>query len=69
MNLTKEAIRKIKKNPAIVAKLVAASDKSYPTVMRWIDKNSEQLTTAACLEVICSELKLTQDQVLQHKAA
>jgi len=65
MKLTKKVIGKIKDDSQIIAKLCAAADKSYPTIKRYIKANSEQLTTAACLAVICEELKMTQDDVLQ----
>lgn len=68
MRLTKKTIRQIKMSTVIVAKLVQASGKSYPTIMRWLDENDVMLTTAACLQVICEELKVTQDEVLEKVA-
>jgi len=62
--LNKAVLRKVKGNQQIVAKIITATGKSYPTVMRWLEQNSQLLTQVACLNVICEELKLKQSEVL-----
>jgi UDP-N-acetyl-D-mannosaminuronic acid transferase (WecB/TagA/CpsF family) len=62
--LKTEVIRQIKRSKVVIGGLIISTGKSYPTVMRWINDNSQQLTQAACLGVICTELKLTQSEVL-----
>lgn len=68
MKLTKKVIRMVKMDTLIIANLVHASGKSYPTIMRWLDENHEMLTTAACLNVICEALKMSQEEVLDKVA-
>lgn len=69
MKLTKETLKKIKGNVDLIAKLAVAAGKSYQTIDRWIKTNSEFLTTAACLSVICAELNVAQEDVLQKQKA
>lgn len=57
-------LKKIKGDSDLIAKIIFATGKSYPTVIRWVNNNSVLLTQAACLNVICSELKLEQSDVL-----
>lgn len=57
-------LKQVKGNTDIVSKIISATGKSYPTVMRWLTDNSTLLTQAACLNVICSELNLKQSEVL-----
>jgi hypothetical protein len=65
MGIKRRVIKLIKKKPVLIAQLVVASGKSYPTIQRWLDNNDESLTTAACLKVICESLELSQDEVLE----
>lgn len=62
--ITKPILKQVKNNKSIVARLVAETGKSYPTVMRWIRLNSDALTNATPLKVICEELKLNPEEVL-----
>lgn len=62
--LKKEVLKQVKGNTQIVADIIQATKKSYPTVMRWLDENSEMLTTAKCLTVICTSLSITQEEAL-----
>lgn len=62
--LKADVLRQIKNDDALISKIIFASGKSYPTVMRWLTQNSILLTQAACLNVICAELNLTQTEVL-----
>lgn len=54
-----------KNNKTIIARLVTENDKSYPTIMRWFEENSEMLTTAKSLKIICEELKQSQNEILE----
>ena len=42
-------IKKIKGNNQLIGLIIIETRKSYPTVKRWLDDNSAQLTMAACL--------------------
>lgn len=61
----KEAVlKRIKGNQDLTFKLINETGKSFSTIYRWINTNSDRLTQAGALSVICKELGLTQDQVL-----
>lgn len=62
--LDKEVLKRVKGDTQIVAAIITATGKSYPTVQRWLDTNSEMLTTAKVLNVICQSLNLTWPDVL-----
>lgn len=46
-----------------IAMVLGVTDGS---VRRWIDENSDNLTKAASLDIIRDELKLTDEQILDH---
>lgn len=62
--LNKSVLKRIKGDTQIVADIIRATGKSYPTVMRWLDENSELLTTAKALKAICEGLQITQEEAL-----
>lgn len=67
MRIARNILKIARKNNVLVARLVQETGKSYPTVLRWFDNNSEMLTTASALKVICEELNMTQEQVLEKQ--
>lgn len=67
MRITKKYLKIIRTNRNIVARLINETGKAYPTVMRWFEVNSEMLTTATALKVICEELKVKQSDILEER--
>lgn len=63
-----EQINKGDKANTIKAKLIEANDKHPGTIQRWIDKNDEALTNAKNLSIICEQLGVTQDQILEEES-
>jgi hypothetical protein len=66
LRIQKDVLEKAKKSKGLIGRLIIETGKSYPTVMRWFDINSEMLTTASSLKVFCEELNLTQSEILTH---
>jgi len=62
-----QVIKQIRKSKSCKLRLQVALNKSGPTIQRWLDTNNIMLTTSKALEVIRSEFKLTDKQILQTK--
>lgn len=59
-----DVIEVIKSNNVIKNKLAIALNKSYITIHRYINNNDVMLTTAVALEVLRTELKMTNEEIL-----
>lgn len=64
IKLKSDIIDIIKSDISIRTKLAIALRKSYPTIQRYVNENNEMLTTAGALEVLRSELKKTNEDLL-----
>lgn len=64
-----DEINKGEKANTIKAKLIEANDKHPGTIQRWIDNNDELLTTAKNMTVICEQLGVSQDEILEDEKA
>lgn len=64
--ISSEVLKRIKENPELIAKLQIETERSYPTIMRWIRVGSDQLTKSYCLDLICKELRLPKSSVLTN---
>lgn len=62
--IQESVIQKIRKSKSCKLKLQIALDKSAPTIQRWLGTNDIKLTTSKALEVIRSEFKLTDKEIL-----
>ena len=58
-------ISRIRKSKSCKARLQLVLDKSAPTIQRYLDDRDIMLTTSKALEVIKSELGLTESQILE----
>jgi len=59
-----QVIKQIRKSKSCKLKLQIALDRSAPTIQRYLDTNDIMLTTSKALEVIRSEFKLSDKQIL-----
>ena len=66
IKLKSDIIDIIKSDISIRTKLAIALRKSYPTIQRYVNENNEMLTTAGALEVLRSELKKTNEDLLTN---
>lgn len=57
MILTTETLEKIRHSKLIKNKLALSFNKSGATIQRWLDANSDMLTTKKALLIISKELK------------
>jgi len=57
-------IEMIKSDNVVKNKLAISLNKSYVTIQRYINNNDVMLTTAAAMEVLRSELNLSNDELL-----
>lgn len=62
--LKDNVIKLIQENPEVISKLVIESKKSYPTITRWVRDNKIMLTQSALIDIICSEFRLTKEDVI-----
>ena len=62
MEFTAKALELIDTN-SIKSDLMRVTDRSYPTIMRWIKNNDPQLTRKDCLSVIMKETGLTEAEL------
>ncbi|WP_162850025.1 hypothetical protein [Sphingobacterium yanglingense] len=66
MRLRESVIGVIKSDNNIKTKLALSLNKSYPTIQRYINNNDVMLTTASAMEVLRSELQLTNEELLNN---
>lgn len=66
MRLRDNIIDLIKVDKIIKSKLAIALNKSYPTIQRYINENSIQLTIAVSMEVLRNELGKSNDELLEN---
>jgi len=62
--IQEQVIKQIRKSKSCKLRLQVALDRSAPTIQRWLDTNDIMLTTSKALEVIRSEFKLSDKQIL-----
>jgi len=60
-----QVIKQIRKSKKCKSNLQLALNRSPATIQRYLDTNDIMLTTSKALEVIRSEFKLTDKQILQ----
>ena len=60
-----EVLKEINLNNVVKGRLQVANDVHATTIQNWIDGNKDRLTTARNLAIICQELKLSQEEVLE----
>lgn len=65
MKIAKKVLKQAKNNKEIITRLIVENKKSYPTIMRWFDKNDEKLTNATSLNIICDGLSISQSEALE----
>jgi hypothetical protein len=65
MQLSDMVRLKIKKNKRIRSLLALALNRTEYTIIRWIDKNNDNLTKAAALKVLRQETGLSDSQILE----
>lgn len=63
-SLSKQTIKEIRKSPKLLAELVGVTGKSYPTIKRWVDKNSKLLLNVDCLRVISESLGKSESELM-----
>lgn len=63
-SLKPEIIRLVKENQTIRNRILTECEVSYPTVMRWLQENNDNLTKAKVLHIIGTELNLHRDDLL-----
>lgn len=67
MKLSQKALKEIKTNKVIGA-LIVATDKSYPTIKRWIDSENEKITDSRlCINVIKEQTGMTEDEIFEKE--
>jgi 5,10-methylene-tetrahydrofolate dehydrogenase/methenyl tetrahydrofolate cyclohydrolase len=66
IKLCQSVIDAIKSDNLIKSKLAIALNRSYPTIQRYVNSNSNMLTTASALEVLRIELNKTNDELLNN---
>lgn len=59
-----QVIKQIRKSKSCKLRLQVALDRSAPTIQRYLDTNDIMLTTSKALEVIRSEFKLKDKEIL-----
>jgi hypothetical protein len=62
--IKKSVINQIRKSKNCKLRLQIALDRSAPTIQRYLTDNDIMLTTSKALEVIKSEFKLTDKEIL-----
>lgn len=62
MELTQKSLQLIDTG-IIISELVRVTNRSYPTIKRWIANNDAQLTRIDCLMVIKKETGLTEAEL------
>jgi hypothetical protein len=66
MKLSQTALTKIKTNKVIGA-LIIATDKSYPTIKRWIDSENDKITDSRiCMNLISELTGLSEDEIIEN---
>lgn len=63
--LTKNTIAAVKKNLSAKNRLQFELKKSHLTIQRWLNSNSEMLTTAHSLSIIAEETGIPKDELLE----
>lgn len=69
MALTEIAIQHIKASKRLRSLLALASNKTEYTIVRWADRNDDNLTKACNLEVIRKETGLNDEEILSKESA
>lgn len=65
IKLKQSVIEVIKSDNVIKNKIAIALNKSYPTVQRYVNSNSKNLTLEATLMVLREELQQTNEELLE----
>lgn len=65
IKLRESVLEAIKSDNVLKNKIAIALEKSYPTVQRYLNSNSRNLTLECTLVVLRKELKLTNEQLLE----
>lgn len=65
IKLRESVIEAIKSDNVLKNKIAIALEKSYPTVQRYLNTNSKNLTLESTLIVLREELQLTNDQLFE----
>jgi len=63
MKIATNVIEKLNQDAYIKAELVRVTGKSYPTISRWIDNNSDMLTLKVVVDTIKEMYKLTDKEI------
>ncbi|EKT3963849.1 hypothetical protein RYR30_002248 [Flavobacterium psychrophilum] len=65
MKLSQKALKEIKTNRVIGA-LIIATDKSYPTIKRWIESENNKITDSRlCMNLIMELTGLTIEDIIE----
>lgn len=67
MKIAKKYLKLAKTNQLVIARLIKENSCSYSTAMRWLTNNCENLTTALNLKILCEELNVSQEEILDNK--
>lgn len=65
IQLKNEILLKIRKNKRVRDRLQLSLDRSYFSILRYIDSNDIILTSATALQIISEETGIPQDQLLK----
>lgn len=65
IKLRENVLEAIKSDNVLKNKIAIALEKSYPTIQRYLNQNSKNLTLESTLMVLRKELKLTNEELLE----
>lgn len=65
MQITDTAVRKIKGNNQLIARLMIVFDRGQRAIETWLVEKDSRLTTDEAVEIIAEETRLTRDEILE----
>ncbi len=65
MVISDRAIREIKGNNRLIARLMIAFDRSQNTIENWMASKDVRLTTPTAVQIITEESKLSEAEILE----
>lgn len=65
MKIASTVIAQIKDSPSIQAEIAVTMEVKLSTVARWLREEHEDLTKAAVMQIIRTNLELSDDQILE----
>ncbi|WEK33929.1 MAG: hypothetical protein P0Y53_15680 [Candidatus Pseudobacter hemicellulosilyticus] len=68
MTISDKAIREIKGNNRLIARLMIAFDRSQNTIENWMAAKDIRLTTPIAVQIIAEEAGLPENEILEQPA-